>query len=191
MLFPLQLIPHIIIAVIIAVFVARRMRKMGYSGLIWSVVGFLNPMLTVVLISSLPDHAVLRRREEELKLLVGQLRRAGIPLRPGGSAIPRRTISDDRTRWGEMGEIIDGLDITIKPLGPTPMSDVGTPRGGGASGREWYYETAAEGRRGPVSNADLTRLHREGVISKGDLIWSPGMATWVRFEETFLDLGAI
>jgi hypothetical protein len=190
-IFSPRLIVPILFLIIITILIGNRMRNMGYHGLLWSVAAFMNPMLTLVLISSLPNLKVQRRRQEELKLLIGQLQRAGIPLRPGQSPIARRTISDDWTRRPEMTDVLDGLEITIKPLGPSPVADVGKSPGGGASGREWYYESAAEKRHGPVSNADMTRLHREGVISNGDLIWSPGMVTWVRFDEVFLDLGTI
>jgi uncharacterized RDD family membrane protein YckC len=43
---------------------------------------------------------------------------------------------------------------------------------------EWFY--ASEGRQaGPVSEAELIRLIREGVVAPSTLVWHQGLANWV------------
>ena len=43
---------------------------------------------------------------------------------------------------------------------------------------EWFY--ASEGRQiGPVSEEELTRLVRDGVVTPATLVWREGLADWV------------
>jgi hypothetical protein len=47
---------------------------------------------------------------------------------------------------------------------------------------DWYYAQHDQ-RMGPVNEADLERLVKEGTITPDSLVWHEGMAQWTRYGE--------
>lgn len=71
---------------------------MGYSGFLWLFVSLLYwPLATIYLLAALPNRKLDQRRKEEMLLLKKQLAQRGLVNRRESSAIPRQTISDERT----------------------------------------------------------------------------------------------
>lgn len=44
--------------------------------------------------------------------------------------------------------------------------------------KQWYYTVNQSERQGPVSQADLTAMIREGRVQGNDLVWADGMGDW-------------
>ena len=53
----------------------------------------------------------------------------------------------------------------------------------------WYY-MEDEQQRGPIMDADLEALHRDGKINSETMVWRDGMADWQPLREVRPDAGA-
>ena len=93
-----QSLIFVIIAIIYTIVIFINARKMGYSGFLWLFVSLLyNPLATIYLLAALPNKKLDQRRKEEMLLLKRQLAQRGLVNKGESSAIPRQTISDERT----------------------------------------------------------------------------------------------
>ena len=48
---------------------------------------------------------------------------------------------------------------------------------------EWYYEVKGE-RKGPVTEATIQQMVKEGILTKDSVVWKKGMPDWVNIEKT-------
>ena len=79
-----------------------KLGRIGYSGSLWFIALLFGGPPAYMLATSLPDRNIELLRSKEEALLDQQLRQASLPVTEGTSAVPRATISDALTRFGEV-----------------------------------------------------------------------------------------
>lgn len=83
--------------IIFGISVGINARKMGYSGILWSLVSITDPFACLYLLASLPNKNLDKRRKQEMLLLQKQLAQRRYAPIGSSSDISRQTISDDQT----------------------------------------------------------------------------------------------
>jgi hypothetical protein len=92
-----ELIPQLIVAALIALYVGGKLHTLGYSGTLWAVVFFFGGVVALPLAASVPDRRVERQRKKEQALLDAQLQQARLPVLGDQAPVPRLTISEEQT----------------------------------------------------------------------------------------------
>lgn len=78
-----------------------------------------------------------------------------------------------------------------QPLEATELRDLAIPMTAGAAvslaapGTTWHYEWGGQ-RLGPYSETDMQALIAKGTLTRGSLVWRPGLETWTPVESTEL-----
>jgi hypothetical protein len=92
---------QLIVLLIVSGVLGSKMNRIGYSGILWFLATFFGGFVAFVLATSLPNRNLDLLRSSETELLDKQLVQASLPVTDGAAVIPRRTISDDLTRFAD------------------------------------------------------------------------------------------
>jgi hypothetical protein len=138
-----------------------------------------------------PGHLGPWQNEEmrdALDTLVQDKSRRVVPVLLPGASMPEKKALPPFLRRLTWVEFSDGLNDP-QAFQRLVCGIKGTPPGEGPAGAElkpptgtspagmWYFAQAGQ-QQGPVSDEQFKRMAREGSLSKHDLVWQEGMASW-------------
>ncbi len=174
----LQLIIMLVLGAICAAIASSRGRSPGG----WFALGFLFPVLGVILILVLPDLRVQQVKERRLR---SENRRLRERVRKNRQVADQR-YSEHQSRLAVHDAAL-GVDTAQRVLLQERTATSRPPtlpvdRTTGVRAAEWYYAVGQE-REGPVSYESLRGDLRSGVVSPQTLVWTDGMKDWVRMDQ--------
>jgi hypothetical protein len=159
----------------------------GRNAIGWGVIGFLFPLLGIILILVFSDLKAERRRFEEIgaerRRLKEQLRQERLKSESFRRYATERIDTHDRVlgvdtkRAASLGAGGPPA-VPALPRADLPETDVEA---------EWYYERGGR-QQGPVPRAQLEALLRSGELAPKTLVWTESMEEWTPADDV-PDLG--
>lgn len=178
---------YFVIALIGGVVCGSIASSKGRNPIGWGVIGFLTPLLGLILILVLSDLKAERRRVAEhgaeRRRLKEQLRQEKLKSESFRRYATERIDTHDRVlgvdtkRAAALGAG-EPPPVPALPRADLPETDVE---------RAWYYERQGK-QAGPVSRGQLETLLRSGQLDRKSLVWTESMEEWTPAEDV-PDLG--
>ncbi len=148
----------------------------------WFILGFLAPILALILVLVLPDLRVQQERERKLR---SENRRLRERVRKDRQVADQRYVEHQ----GRLAVHDEGLGVDTSMR--APPSDEGSTSlpppvpahpVSGVQAAQWYYVSGEE-RQGPISHETLRGFLEMGVVSAETFVWTESMEDWMRLNE--------
>lgn len=174
--------PQLIILLVFGAICAFVASARGRTPVGWFVLGFLFPILAVILVLVLPD---LRIQQEKERRLQTENRRLRERVRKDRQVADQR-YSEHQSRLAVHDEAL-GVDTAQRVL-PRERAVASLPPAlpadppSGIRAADWYYAVGQE-HEGPISYESLRGYLESGIVSPETLVWTEDMADWVRLDQ--------